>query len=189
MGKINEETLDEIRSGLIRLEEECRSVGYNDFGVEVEIRVPDPDDVDQDILNEVDVDTVRGWRGEIENLQSVAQDLLSLLEDAYDATEGLENALYEAQEQKDTEVEVGVGDTVKTQTGNEAFVLAVANVYGKGQFAWISATLPDGMGFINDAPTSVTSESLEVVELASDREARNNRSAAVGSYVATATVV
>ena len=189
MGKINEETLDEIRSGLTRLDDECRSVGYNDFGIEVEIRVTDPGYVDQDILNEVDVDTVRQWRYEIENLQSVTQDLLSRLEDAYDATEELESALYDAQEQKDTEVEVEVGDTVKTMNGNEAFVLAVANVYGQGQFAWISATLPDGMGFINDAPTSVTSESLEVVETASDREARNNRSAAVGSYVATATIV
>jgi len=173
MGKINEDTLEEIRNAVRDIEGNVRQLGYNDIGVEVDFgySVPNDSDVNQDILDDLNESTAREWAYEVENLQGSVQDLTDTLESLYDEIDGLVYFLREAEEQRDAVTEVKVGDVVTDDDVNMATVIAVVSVLGNGQWAWI-APKPIDSETVTAVPRSVPSDGLTVVESKIDREAR-----------------
>ena len=173
MGKINEDTLEEIRNAIRDIEGSIRSLSYNDISVEVDFgySVPSDSDVNQEILDDLNESTAREWIYEVEGLQSSVQDLTDTLESLYEEIDGLVYSLREAEEQRDAVTEVEVGDVVTDSDANTATVIAVVPVFGEGQWAWI-APKPIDSETVTAVPRSVPSDDLTVVESKIDREAR-----------------
>ena len=180
MGKINDNTLRDIADALEALDGEVRSIGYNDLGVDVEFsyQIPDSSDVNQNILDTIDAESVREWKHELENLRDLAEDLASMARDAWDAAYELASALNDAQDQKNTTIEVAVGDKVEIADGDYMYVLSVILDANEEQHAWIAPTLPDEFGRVGGMPVSVATEALTLIESAVDRANRLDREAA-----------